>query len=132
MRVLVATSRTQGWRSSDYHCCTEGELVWIGLVCPKDRRDPDGGCGCGRGFSGMHSHRATSTAVVVDRPMSRDDFVLALADSLAQQGWEFRFADAIADELLNLAAYFPVGTVVERRLDDICARPVTEPAGGGE
>ncbi|WP_420898485.1 DUF7715 family protein [Cryobacterium lactosi] len=34
MRVLVATSATQGTRASDSIGCVEGELVWLRDVCP--------------------------------------------------------------------------------------------------
>lgn len=131
MKLLVATARTQGARASDYHHCTDGELVWIGLVCRKDRDDPDGGCGCGRGFGGLNSHRATTTALVADLPgFTRDDYVLAIRSSLAAQGWPPSVADEIADAQLELASDYPTGTVLERRLDDIYARirlPSKEP-----
>ncbi|WP_439331120.1 DUF7715 family protein [Modestobacter altitudinis] len=44
---------------------SEGEFVFLEDVCRVDRQDPDGGCGCGRAFAGMNSHRAT-TAIVRD------------------------------------------------------------------
>lgn len=130
MKMLVATSRPQGARANDYHHCTEGELVWIGLVCRKDRDDPDGGCGCGRGFGGLNSHRATTTALVADLPgFTRDDYVLAIRSSLATQGWPPSVAEEIADGQLDLASNYPAGTVLERRLDDIYAR-IPIPGGG--
>jgi hypothetical protein len=69
MKVLVATRATQGTRGNDYHWAIEGELVRVGEVCRKDRNDPDGGCGCGRGFAGLNSHRATTTARVAEVPL---------------------------------------------------------------
>ncbi|WP_457008536.1 DUF7715 family protein [Geodermatophilus sp. SYSU D00965] len=39
----------------------------------------DGGCGCGRSFSGMNSHRATTTAVVREVDLSYEDLRLAVA-----------------------------------------------------
>src|SRR5579862_8855950 len=53
MKILTATSRTQGQRNSDFNWCIEGELVHFGLVCAADQDDPDGGCGCGRAFAGL-------------------------------------------------------------------------------
>jgi hypothetical protein len=52
--------------------------------------------------------------------------VLALAAHLYRGGWtdhecEARCAEQ-ADELLDIAASFPVGTVLGRRLDDCFAR----------
>lgn len=123
MRMLVATAKTQGARANDYHHCTEGELVWIGLVCGRDEKDPDGGCGCGRGFGGLNSHRATTTALVADLTgFTRDDYVMAIRSSLAAQGWPPSVAEEIADAQLELAGKYPSGTVLERRLDDIYAR----------
>jgi hypothetical protein len=128
MKTLVATSRTQGTRVNDYHHCTEGELVWIGLVCSRDQDDPDGGCGCGRAFGGLNSHRATTTAMVADLPgFSRADYVLALRSSLFDQGWPDSVAEDIADLQLSLAGAWPPGTVVERRLDDVRARVTGAP-----
>ena len=122
MKVLVATSVGQGDRGNDYHWCVEGELVWIGLVCATDRRDPDGGCGCGRGFGGMNSHRATTTARVAEVPLSRDEYAQAISASLEQQGWGSYACGDEADHLAALAAQWPVGTIVERRLDAIKVR----------
>jgi hypothetical protein len=124
MKVLVATARTQGDRPNDYHWCIEGELVRIGEVCPQDRSDPDGGCGCGRGFGGLNSHRATTTARIAEVPLSRSDYVEAIRSSLQQQGWDpcTDCAESEADELAALVAEWPVGAVVERRLDELRVR----------
>jgi len=73
MKVLVATTRTQGARPNDYHYCIEGELVRINEVCARDRGDPDGGCGCGRGFGGLNSHQATTTARIAEVPLTLAD-----------------------------------------------------------
>ena len=76
MHVLTATSRTQGQRANDYTFTIEGELVRVDEACGSDQRDPDGGCGCGRGFAGMSSCRATTTALVRDLPMTATEFEL--------------------------------------------------------
>ena len=64
MRVLVATSEGQGTQPGDYCWTVEGEIVLTGplLECADPHR-----CGCGRGFPGLGSARATTTATVVDR-----------------------------------------------------------------
>jgi hypothetical protein len=97
-------------------------LVYLGVVCATDRRDPDGGCGCGRAFAGLNSHRATTTAEVRDLPLSRQDVVEALRSSLEQQGYETQRAPAEAEWLLRVAASWPVGTILERRLHQLRAR----------
>jgi hypothetical protein len=126
MKVLTATARTQGQRENDFNYCVEGELVWVGLVCATDEANPDGGCGCGRSFGGLSSHRATTTAMVRDlAEMSRRDYVDALRASLASQGWDPTVADVLAEELLLVIDAWPVGAVVERRLDIITVRDWT-------
>ncbi|WP_457852538.1 DUF7715 family protein [Rathayibacter soli] len=125
MEILVATARTQGARGNDYHWCIEGELLWIQEPCASGRRSPDEGCGCGRGFAGMNSHRATTTAAVADLPdLDRNDFVTALRSSLGDQGWPTFWTEELADGLLALADHWPVGTVIERRLDEFGPREI--------
>ncbi len=136
MRVLVATPDTDGEVPGDYDFCIEGELVYAQDPCDRDLRDPDGGCGCSRGFAGMNSHRACTTAKVVQAELSADDVREALRSSLAAGGWldpSLDSADeamAVVDELLlgvrAVAERLPVGSVVRRRLDLFTATP----AGG--
>lgn len=136
MKVLVATAETQGDRGNDFHFAVEGELVRIDTPCATDRRDPDGGCGCGRSFAGLNSARPTTTARVADLPFSRADVAEALRSSLAQQGWDPSGAAGEAGCLLELVAELPVGTVVGRRLFEIVVRrpalDVPDPATGWE
>ena len=122
MKVLTATVTTQGYRGNDFDYCVEGELVHVGMVCAKDRSDPDGGCGCGRAFAGLNSHRATTTAMIREVDFTRGDYVEALRSSLAQQGWDAAAAQDEADSLLLLADALPVGVVIERRLSKIAVR----------
>lgn len=129
MKVLVATSRTQGTRDGDYDWCIDGELVRIGTVCARGRDDPDGGCDCGRGFSGLNSHRATTTAILAEVALVREEYVEAIRSSLQQQGWDPCACCSVdeADDLVELVADWPVGTVVERQLDELVVRVL--PAG---
>lgn len=122
MRVLVATSRTQGQRENDFDFCIEGELVTVGLVCAADDGDPDGGCGCARSFAGLNSHRATTTAMVKEIDLSEADYVEALRSSLAQQGWPTEDVEELADWLAQLVGGWPVGSIIERRGDDMLIR----------
>jgi hypothetical protein len=132
MKVLSATTRTQGVREGDFDWTIEGELVWVGVVCARDQRDPDGGgCGCGRSFSGLSSHRATTTAQVSDLDLTRDDVLTAYAGYLESAGYgsfaHAELADEV-DELLAICATWHTGEVIERRLDLL--RPRTIPAPG--
>lgn len=126
IKVLVATAATQGVRDSDYHWCIDGELVWIAPMCAKDWLDPDQGCGCGRAFAGLNSHRATTTAMVRTlEGLSRDDYMEAIRSSLDAQGYDGGLAPEIADSLLELVCDLPDGAVVEHRLEYIQVRERT-------
>jgi hypothetical protein len=128
LKLLTATNAGQGLRDNDFDWCVEGELVHIGMVCARDRDDPDGGCGCGRSFAGLNSHRATTTAMVRDVPgFTEDDYVMAIRSSLEQQGCDPSFAEHEAALLRCLVRDWPVGVIVERRLDEIVVRQVVQP-----
>jgi hypothetical protein len=124
LKLLVASSRAQGDRAGDFFWCVEGELVYLGFVCASDEADPDGGCGCGRAFSGMSSHRATTTAEVRELDMTREDVAEALASSLEEGGYGRSpdLVEALVEQLLAVPAGYPAGTILERRLDEVRAR----------
>jgi len=132
MKILVATAFSQGASPDDYHHCIEGELVWVQEPCGRGKRDPDGPCGCGRGFVGAASHRATTTAMVIESPMSRDDVLLAFRTSLADAGWPAEAADEVADDNLVLAAQLPPGAIIVRKLDSFFLRGALLPAPSPE
>ena len=128
LKLLTATNAGQGLRDNDFDWCVEGELVHIGMVCARDQDDPDGGCGCGRSFAGLNSHRATTTAMVRETPgFTEDDYVLAIRSSLEEQGCDPSFAEHEAALLRCLVRDWPVGVIVERRLDEIVVRQVVQP-----
>lgn len=136
MKLLTATRQTQGERPGDFCHAVEGELVLIEFVCARDRRDPGGGCGCGRAFAGMSSHRATTTALVRELELTPDEVELAVASYYATGGsgpevlGEHAFAEVVSEaalDVIGLAQWFPFGTVVERRLDDFSARTAATP-----
>ncbi|MGN6609229.1 MAG: DUF7715 family protein [Jatrophihabitans sp.] len=134
MRILTATSQGQGGRSNDFTWTYEGELVWPGVVCGRDRADPDGGCGCGRSFSGLNSHRATTTALVRDLPLTAADVRAALAGYLESAGYPAMTPRTLAETvetLLAAVAEWPVGAVIERRGDHLQQRrPIPAPSDG--
>jgi len=120
MKVLVATNEGQGEVPGDYSWTVEGELVTLGAIecCDPDR------CGCGRGFAGIASGRATTTALVVEHQhLGEDDLRAAVYDSLDRGGWielledEGEVIDLVDDhvqEIREACAAFPVGTIVGR------------------
>jgi hypothetical protein len=131
MKLLTATRQGQGERSGDFSYAVEGELVLLGLVCRTDQDDPDGGCGCGRAFSGVSSRRATTTAAVRDLDLSADEFRRAVQDYYTTTGFgpdvlgareSAELVEETVTEALDLARWWPVGTVVGRRLDHIVRR----------
>ncbi|MBC7440928.1 MAG: hypothetical protein H7311_00085 [Ramlibacter sp.] len=123
MNILVATSLSQGARDNDYHWCVEGELVTIDEPCGRDRRTPENGCGCSRGFAGLSSHRATTTARIAEIPgFTVGDYIAALESGLAAQGWDPADAAEIALAQLELISGWPTGAILERPFDMIGIR----------
>ena len=136
MKVLTATSDTQGWRNNDYCFTVEGELVMFPPIeC--DCGTIDDGCGCHRGMAGLASHRATSTLKVVDRPeLDRNEYCQLVAEGLKEQGYlpdrlrgdpevEEWLRDFVED-LISSAAAFEPGTVLERRSDFLQIRSTSQ------
>ena len=129
MKLLTATSSTQGYRDNDFDFCVEGELVHIGEPCAGGHPDPDGPCGCGRSFTGLNSHAATTTVVIRDLAgFTPADYVEALRSSFQQQRLDASQVIHEAAALYTLARQWPAGTVLERRLDQVAARgPIRQP-----
>jgi hypothetical protein len=115
MKTLVATTKTQGTRKNDFCFVPEGEPVTFGCEC--DREDIDGQCGCRRSMVGLTCRKGTTTMLVADTDMDRAAFIAALADSIKASGFGLTAEDFApeADEIIRIADYFPVGTVLERR-----------------
>jgi hypothetical protein len=147
MLVLIATNELQGTARSDYSFTVEGELVTpLATECARGEQ-----CGCRRGFPGLASARATTTAMVVERPgITEHDLRDAVYDWLDRGGWidlleenERVGDDADHDDLIDawtvqtivegmidehvemiaqVCAGFPVGTVVVRHGSLVAAR----------
>ena len=131
MKLLTATTERQGERDGDFCYAIEGELVILGEVCATDLNDPAGGCGCGRAFAGLRSRRATTTALVRELALTREDLELAVAAHLAAGGvtaevvgdleYAELFVDSV-DEMVRFGAVWPEGTVVRRAIDGVTIR----------
>ena len=113
--MLVATERGQGTKPDDYSCTSEGELVRLDDC-------PDRYCRC-TGFTGVESHRATSTALVVDR----EDLTPELLVDIFERNWvacgygEYlapeELRELAMEDVLTLISHLdgvPVGAVVGR------------------
>ncbi|MBY3553715.1 DUF7715 family protein [Modestobacter lapidis] len=131
MKLLTATRETQGERPGDFCRTVDGELVLLGFVCATDEKNPDGGCGCGRAFSGMSSLQPTTTAKVLDLDLTVDDVRLAVEAHLIAAGTgpdvlgdaEFvEYREETLEDTLFFAQPWAVGTVVGRRLDHVHRR----------
>jgi hypothetical protein len=131
MKLLTATRERQGEHDGDFCFAVEGELVIMGEVCATDRENPLGGCGCGRAFSGLRSRRATTTALVRDLELTREDLELAVAGWFETQGitaeliGELEYAEVFidaVDDMVRFGAVWPEHTVVRRTLDWVTIR----------
>lgn len=93
----------------------DGELVRLpGMICDCP------GCGCDRGFAGLTSSRATTTAIVLDLDLDPMGLRRAFVDTLRREKWlnpaePPDWAEEWADEHAAVAALLPVGSVVEVR-----------------
>ena len=89
-------------------------------------------CGCTRGFAGLNSHRATTTARVVERPdLTIEALSQLLATSLHDGGWldsadpGAELVSCLASEIVELANHygpFGPGAIIEREGDDVLHR----------
>ena len=138
MLVLIATHEFQGTAPGDYAHTVDGELV---TAVVDECRSSDS-CGCSRGFPGLASEKATTTAMIVDRPgVTEEDLHDAIYDWLDRGGWidlieqesderngpqecpRYDFASDTIDDMIDdhietiidVCASFPVGTVLGRR-----------------
>lgn len=120
IKVLSATAATQGARLDDYNWCVEGELIWFPPTCSGPAKAEC--CGCERGFGGLSSRRATTTAMVREIDLTRDDYVEALRSRLDDQGYCSHNAQEMAEILLSMADDLPTGAVIEKDLESISVR----------
>lgn len=144
MLVLIATHESQGTAPGDYAHTVDGELVTAVVTeCGSSSR-----CGCNRGFPGLASAKATTTAMIVDRPgVTDDDLRQGIYDWLDRGGWidlienaaedrndnqdePFEYADDTVEQMISdhlgmineVCGSFPVGTVLGRRGPLIASR----------
>jgi hypothetical protein len=118
MKLLVATTRTQGQRKNDFCFVPEDEIVHFAFEC--DGEKVDGGCGCRRSMSGIVCRKATTTMKVADVEISITDLKGLLFDYFCSV-WKYSPVEALksagveGNELLRVAQGFEVGAIVEKR-----------------
>jgi hypothetical protein len=126
MKVLVATKKTQGFRKNDFSWTDEGECLGFSSEC--DGATADDSCGCARSFSGLATHKATTTAVVEDKKgITENTFIGIYRLSMVRAGWVAPGEDAPwvreqARSILEIASRYAVGTIVEKRGESIGVR----------
>ncbi len=127
MKLLTATAYAQGLRVDDFHWAVEGELVTLRAFCDLHLDRPHGRCECGRVFVGLGSYYGTTTAMVRSFPgITEADYRDALRNSLDAQGWDACGADAEATRLIAEVSRLPVGAIVERFVDDLAVRALSD------
>jgi hypothetical protein len=125
LKYFVSTHRTQGERDNDSNTLPDTEIVDLASLSHEDPDNPY--CGCARSFVGITSRQTTTTAEIIESDMTPAEFVDRFHAGLVAMGFtdtaQLR-TDATNDAvgLLLLAAQWPVGTVVERRGDEIRVR----------
>jgi hypothetical protein len=128
-QVFVATKKTQGQRPNDFCWCQEGELVTFStMVC--DGEEVDGHCGCRRSMSGLVSHKATTTVKVTMLEGGLPALQEAIRTFFTEAGWAGlmkseelqEIIQTDAEELIRIAAAFPLGSVVEIRGEEFITR----------
>ncbi|MEM9515560.1 MAG: hypothetical protein AAGA42_11955 [Actinomycetota bacterium] len=148
MKVLIATSELQGLTRGDYSHTLDGELVTpVATECSTGEA-----CGCTRGFLGLVSAGATTTAMVAERAgLTIDDVRDAVTGYLERGGWdellwsqadasgvldpaqevELGMAELVHEHvemILHIGTHVPVGTVVERAGSTIFVREIPNAA----
>jgi hypothetical protein len=130
MKVLVATKKTQGFRNNDFSWADEGEYVGFAFEC--DGEVVDGTCGCRRSFTGLGSHKATTTAEVAEKKITEAEYVALYRISNVRAGWikpgeEVAWVRTHVHRLMEIALRYPVGAIVEKR-GISCGRRVVKEA----
>ncbi|WIX85758.1 hypothetical protein [Amycolatopsis sp. DG1A-15b] len=125
LKYFVSTHRTQGERVNDSNSIPGPEIVDLASLSHEDPDSPI--CGCARSFVGISSRQTSTTAEVVESDMTAAEYIGRFHAGLLALGWKdnVETRNGVIDaavELLLLAAMWPVGTVVERRLHEIRVR----------
>jgi hypothetical protein len=123
MLVLIATNELQGAAPGDYAWTVEGELV-TPVVTDCSAGDE---CGCNRGFPGLASGRATTTAMVVERPgITEADLRDAVVDWLDRSGWIRLIHDAAVERSVAAGLHGCIGVGEADEIDSMIAALVDE------
>ena len=123
MKIIVATSETQGQRSGDFNFVPDGEIV---MISDCDCLHP--GCDCVRSMVGINSGKGTTTMKVVESDITLEEYRRLIGEAgqgYAELGVDDQIFNEQAAALLDLAMQFPVGTVIERDGENFNQRPIS-------
>ncbi len=132
MLLLTATAETQSLNPGDFCDTVDGELVVIFADCHVPAHQDDmlrRRKGCPPRFFGLNSLERTTTTMVRDVPMSREDYLLALSAyaerlrSLAPQS----MACFLGTQMVSVAVTRAHGTVVGFTATKLAERAVPPP-----
>lgn len=131
MRVLVVIDATHGCGHADGSGPLDGELA-TPLTVRRTGHDGRGGARETDHVLGIESGHLASAARVVDIDVPREVIVDSIHEALLRRGpWVevevAAVADALAAGMLDVAARFPVGTVLTRRRDGTRLEPTPPP-----
>ena len=113
-------------RGGDFCWGVEGEVAVPGLACDAPN------CGCDRSHIGLSSHKGSTTVRVADTDLTVGDVRAAVDGYLEAAGWGARPADEVAalvEDMIDVAAEFPAGTVLRPTLDRDAGDWTYTPAG---
>jgi hypothetical protein len=118
MKIFVATRKGQGCRENDF-CFTVGrEPVRFAVDCDDDD-GPDGICGCKRAMCGMRSGKPTTTFMVANVKMTKEEYAKLVKNSYESWiGVGSVTEEVIRNEtvsLLDMAEPFKPEVILERR-----------------
>jgi hypothetical protein len=122
VKVLIATTQTQGAWVDDFSSTVEGELVFDAGPCERSIRERDPNCPCAFSFRGVASGGQTTTCVVADLDMGLREYMRAFRDGLTRVNVCTECARQYAHAARMLALRWPVGTILEREQLDIRER----------
>jgi hypothetical protein len=129
MLLLTATAETQGLKPGDFCDTVEGELVVMFADCHV-RAHQDGMLRCREGcpprFFGLSSRERTTTAMVRNVHISREDYLLALSAYAEQRGSPAPQAMAcfLATQMVSAAVMRSPGTIVGFTAGNLAERAV--------
>jgi hypothetical protein len=124
MKIIVATSETQGRQPGDFNFVPDGEIVMV-----SDCDCLHAGCDCVRSMVGIKNGKGTTTMKIVESNMTGEEYRRLIKEanhSYGELGIDDITFNEQADALLDLAMQFPVGAVIERDGENFQQRQISK------